>query len=248
MITLKLFKDEDLSGYTFIEGLPGAGLVGPMTCSYLIQKLEMVYIGYIESNFFPPIVAVHDSIPMYPVRLYKNEKYKLVVLIAEFTVPINAISELADELLNFVRKYGLEQIISIGGMPSDKIEDKTYALTSNAKAKKAAVEAGLEIVTDGVVAGVSGLLLVRGAQFKISVTDILVLVNPQIMDPKYAENAIMSLKKLVDISINTDELEAESKELQAKVREMLKKAKSSHENLGAPENTTADQAGPSMYA
>ncbi len=248
MITLKLFKDTDISGYTLIEGLPGPGLVGPMANSYMIQKLGMSYIGYIDSNYFPPIAAVHDKMPMYPVRLYKDDKFKLILLIAEFTIPITAMQELSDELLNFIRKNKISQVISIGGMPSPKAEEKAYAISSDPQIRKKISAAGIDLIADGVVAGVSAIMLLKAQQFNVAITDLLVPVNPQIMDPKYAETAIVNLKKLVDISINTDELEAESKELQSRVREMLKKAKSSHEQLDNTDNAVEEDTGPSMYA
>ena len=58
MIEIKLFKEQALKGYTLIEGFPGAGLVGPMASSYIIEKLGMEYIGKIESEQFPPIAVI----------------------------------------------------------------------------------------------------------------------------------------------------------------------------------------------
>ena len=54
MIEIKLTREIDFAGATLIEGFPGIGLVGPMAISYIIDKLEMKYIGYFESEDFPP--------------------------------------------------------------------------------------------------------------------------------------------------------------------------------------------------
>lgn len=245
MITLKLFQEAELSGYTLIEGFPGSGLVGSMTNSYMIDKLQMEYIGYIDSDSFLPVVAIHGNKPMYPVRIYMDSKYKLVLVIAEFTIPVPVMSKLTDEILDFVRKHSISQIISIGGMPSQKLEDKAFAITSDEQMLKKLKTLGIDTVEEGVIAGVSALLLLKAAPLKVPVVDLLVPVNPQIMDPKYAEIAIMNLKKLVNITINTDELEEESKAVQAKVREMLKKAKYSHDEL---DKAGSEEIGPSMYA
>ena len=61
MIEIRLFKDQNLKGYTFIEGFPGAGLVVPMASSYMIEKLGMEYVGYLNSDMFPPIAAVKTA-------------------------------------------------------------------------------------------------------------------------------------------------------------------------------------------
>ncbi len=95
MIEIKLFKDTNFKGYTFIEGFPGAGLVGPMTISYIIDKLQMKYIGYLESDQFPPLVSIHKNQPMPPIRVYATDKGKIITVFAEFAIGMEMISELS---------------------------------------------------------------------------------------------------------------------------------------------------------
>lgn len=246
MIELQLFKEVDLADYTLLEGFPGLGLVGPMTDSYIIEKLKMEYIGYIKSSSFPPIAAVHDSIPMFPVRIYRDEKYKVVIILSEFIIPPEVISQLAEEIINFVVKYNIKQIISIGGIPSQKPTNEVYAVSSDRKRVEEMESLGIKHIEEGVVAGVSGIILVEGMRRSIPVIDLLVQVNPSIMDPKYAELAIINLQKIINIEINTQELEEESKIVEARVREMLKNAKEGHEGYKNAINATGE--GPSMYA
>ncbi len=244
MIQIKMFKDYKLNGYTLIEGFPGAGLVGPMASSYMIEKLKMDYIGYIASDDFPPIAAVHFGKPMFPVRIYKSDTYKILIIIAEFTIPTNAIFALADELWAFIRKQGLKQVISIGGMPSAKPTNNAFAISTNEELSDKLKKAGIKTIEEGVVAGVSALLLANSYQYKIPVVDMLVQVDPTAMDPKYAVTAITNLKKVINIDINTDELEREAKVIEAKVRDIIKKTRDSHEDY---KNAT-EATGPSMYA
>lgn len=244
MIEIKLNKSYNLKGYTLIEGFPGAGLVGPMANSYIIEKLKMEYIGYIESDSFPPIAAVHDSIPMFPVRIYKDDQYKIVVVISEFTIPSEVIYQLSNELINFIRKEGIAQVISIGGMPTQKPTGTAFGIASNRDMAKKLKDVGISSIGEGVVAGVSALILANSIQFDFPVIDILVQVDPMMMDPKYAIFAITNLKKLIKIDINTEELEKESKLVEAKVREILKKTRDSHESY----KNAVDATGPSMYA
>jgi uncharacterized protein len=244
MIQIKILGEHKLSGYTMIEGFPGAGLVGPMTNSYMVEKLKMDYIGYIESNSFPPISVIHENQPMFPVRIYKSDKYKLVIVISEFTIPSEVIYDLSEELIGFVKKSEISSIISIGGMPSTKDVNEAYAVSSDNDFTKKITSAGINRINEGVVAGVSGILLSKCPEYKIPIMGILIPINPTIMDPKYAEVAIINLKKLMEIDINVDELEEESKKLQAKVKEMLKKTRDSHEGY----KNAIDATGPSMYA
>jgi uncharacterized protein len=244
MLDIVLHKDMNLRGYTLIEGFPGAGLVGPMAASYIIEKLGMASIGHIESDLFPPIAAVHDGVPMHTARIYADSKNKLVVVLSEFTIPQSVVYQLAGELLSFVRKSGIKEIVSIGGMPSEKPTDTAYVISSQPDVVKRAIREGLKPVREGVIAGVSALLITGAKEFNIPTTDVLVEVNPLIMDPKYAEVAIGGLSKLLGIIVDTEELESEAKEVEARVREMLKQAKSSHEHY----SKATEEVGPPSVA
>ncbi len=244
MIEIVLHEKAELRGYTLVEGFPGAGLVGPMAASYMIEKLSMKNIGHIESDLFPPIAAVHDGLPMHTARIYADAKNKLVVVLSEFTIPQHVIYQLAAELLSFVRKAGISRIVSIGGMPSQKPSDAAYIIASQPSMTKEAAKQGLKPVNEGVIAGVSALLITGAKEFDIPTMDLLVEVNPLIMDPKYAEVAISGLSKLLGIKIDTAELESEAREVEARVRDMVKKAKETHEHYGK----SSDEAGPPSYA
>jgi uncharacterized protein len=244
MMNIKLFKDYNLKGYNVIEAFPGAGLVGSMAGSYIIEKLGMEYIGYIESDLFPPIAAIHDGVPMFPARLYRDEKYKLLIVLSEFTVPSDLIYPLSMELLAFVRKYGISRIISISGMPSTKASSDLYIASQDNVMVKKANSAGIKPINEGVIAGISAILMVNAAQFKIPTLNLLVEVNPQIMDPKYAEIAIEGLNKIIGINIDLKDLEEEAKVVEARIRDLMKKMKASHDTY----TNAAEATGPSMYA
>jgi len=244
MIEIRLFDDANLKGYALIEGFPGAGLVGPMAVSYMVEKLKMKYIGYIESDLFPPIAAVHSGKPMHTVRLYLDSKNKIVVVLSEFTIPQTAIYQLANELLSFVRKKGICKIISIGGMASQKQTGVAYVISSSPELMKKAVKRGLKPVQEGVIAGVSALLITGAVDFNIPTVNLLVEVNPTMVDPKYAKTVIEGLHRLMGIDVDLAELNKEAHEVEARVKDMLKKAKDSHDHY----NKATDEAtGPSMY-
>ncbi len=247
MIEIKLFKDRSLKGYSLIEGFPGIGLVGPMAASYMIEKLEMEYIGYIRSDLFPPIAAVHNGIPMNTARIYADTKDKLVVVLSEFTIPTSVVYQLGSELMSFMRKNGIGNIISIGGTPTQKQGPAPYIISSDSAMVKKAAAQGIKRIQEGVIAGVSAVLMTSADEFGITASNLLVEVNPVIMDPKYAKTAIQGLQKLTGLKIDLADLDKETKEVEARVREMLKKAKDTHEHYNEAA-AGAGAEGPSMYA
>ena len=258
MITIKLFDKVDLGGFTFVEGFPGIGLVGPMAISYMIDKLGMEYCGYMESEEFPPLVSIHGGTPMPPVRVYYSEKLKIATVFAEFAIPVKITYEVAAELKKLIQQEKIAKIISIGGMPSgvqlpmddDSDSEKkakpeeVFAITSSKKLDAEVKKAGLSSVSEGVATGISAMLLIEAARSNIPDITVLVPVDQNIVDPRYAEQAIKAIDSLADLKIDTTELEREAKEVEAKIREMIKKSKESHESL----KQAIDSTGPSMYA
>lgn len=247
MMDIVLTQKANLKGYTMIEGFPGAGLVGPMAISYIIEKLGMKYIGHLESDAFPPLVAVHQESPMPPVRVYVNDKAKIVTILAEFAIPLDITYELTEKLYQFVKANGIAKVISIGGMPAPQqtvAAETVFAIASDDSSRKEATKAGMKPIGEGVATGVSALLLLKAVNDNIPDTNILVPVDPNILDPIYAELAIKSLNKLMKLNVDVDELDKEAKEVEAKVRDLIKRGRDMQE----VHKKAIDQAGPSMYA
>ncbi len=257
MINIKMHQNADLKGFTLIEGFPGAGLVGPMAISYIIDKLGMKYVGHMESPDFPPLIAIHENVPMPPIRVYWSEKAKLVTILAEFAIPLSLTYELSDMIFGFAKTNGVSRIVSIGGIPNiqgaaqqstpvqDSVPVSVFAIASNDDMKKDAIKAGLKPVGEGVATGVSALMMLKAVTSSIPDVNILIPVDPNILDPKYAELAIISLNRLINLGVDVSELDREAKEVETKIRELLKKNKALQD---AHKRTSDEASGTPMYA
>src|SRR5216110_3570459 len=88
-------KRMDLRGATVIDGFPSVGLVSSIVANYLINALNLVQIGIMDSVYFPTVAMVRDGQPMNPVRIYAGPKMddrdQIVVFISEFQPPPNLI-------------------------------------------------------------------------------------------------------------------------------------------------------------
>src|SRR5439155_1574209 len=67
-------KRMDLRGATVIDGFPSVGLVSSIVANYLINALNLVQIGIMDSVYFPTVALVSDGQPMNPVRIYAGPK------------------------------------------------------------------------------------------------------------------------------------------------------------------------------
>ncbi len=247
MIEVKLSQKANLKGFTLIEGFPGAGLVGPMAISYIVEKLGMKYIGRIDSDGFPPLVAIHNNKPMAPIRVYMDEKGKFVTVIAEFAIPLDLTYEMSRTLYDFIAASGISKIVSIGGVPiglHGPQQDGVFAITSTDDLRKDVQKAGLKPIGEGVATGISALLLLNAVTNGLPDVNILVPVDPNILDPKYAETAIINLNKLIKLGVNVNELDKEAKDVENKIRDLLKK----NREVQDAHKKAIDAAGPPTYA
>ena len=246
MIDIRMIKKVNMEQSTFIEGFPGAGLVGPMAVSYIIDKLGMEYVGYLESDEFPPIISIHEGIPMPPMRIYFSAKQKIVSIFAEFAIPISLIHELSNKIYEFISANNMVMIVGIGGFPSQPLpENKTvFTITSDKKVAEDIKKLGLEPILEGVSAGVGPMLMLKSKQDKLPALNILVPVDQNLINPVYAELAIDAINKLMNLNIDIEDLDKEAKLVESKIKDLLKKSKETHENY----KKALDETGPSMYA
>lgn len=249
MISIKLLKKSNIKGYTFIEGFPGAGLVGPMSISYIINKLKMKYIGYIEGDNFPPLVSIHNSTPMPLIRIYVSEEQKIVTAFAEFAIPIELVKELSNVLYNFIKDSGVSRIYSIGGIPQAQPaeigeQQKPFGVASNAALSKDIAKAGMQQIVEGVSTGVGAILLIKSTLESFDNINVMIQVQPNMVDPIYAITAIDTLRKMMGLKIDTSDLDKEAKIIEAKIRDLANKHKEAHETY----KKGVEDSGPSMYA
>ncbi len=252
MMEITMLKKVDLTGTTFVEGFPGIGLVGPMSISYMIDKLEMECVGYIDSPNFPPLISIHKGEPMHPIRVYYSKQNKIVTMFAEFAIPLELVYELVETVYGFVGKNKISAIYSIGGLPvslqqpgmQGKMSSGVYGVASKKTLAAQMQKANLKPIVEGVSTGVSALLLVRSKADNLDNINLMVPVQPGIIDPGYAESAILCLNKLMELDIDVSDLDKEAKEVEAKISEIINKHKESHESY---KNAVGD-SGPSMYA
>ncbi len=245
MIEIKISEPIDLRGFTFIEGFPGIGLVGPMAISYIIDKMKMDYVGYIDSDAFPPLVSIHNNVPMPPIRVYASKKSKIFTILAEFAIPLEQMHELSGKIFDFIKQSGISKIVSISGVPTAKYDENgpVFAIGSSDAVSKEIQKAGLKAVGEGVATGVSALLLLASVDSDIPDYNILVPVDPAMVNPKYAETAITAINRLLKLNIDIDELDKEAKEVEAKIKDILKR----HKEAQDASRKTTEEAGPPTY-
>ncbi len=231
----------DLKNPLLIEGFPGIGLVGTISASYLAEKLGMELMGYLVSDKFPPITAVHNYAPLYPARIYKSKKHNLIVLFSEFVIPISIVHKLAHAIVEWSAKRKIKQIISLGGIGLKGEQETVFGIASQPDLTKMLEKNGVKLIKEGATTGVSGVLLAECAAKNVPAISLLAEAKPNYLDPRGAALVLDAVKKITGLPIDTKELVKEADSIETKIKDIIENAKDAQEHY---EKTT--QLGP-MY-
>lgn len=218
--------DIELNKPLIIVGFPGVGLVGSIAASYFVEKNNFEMIGYVSSNEFAPLAAIHNYTPLPPVRMYFSKKYNILVILSEITIPVDISNEFAYKILDFAKELNSKKIISLGGISLKESENLIYLVGNKRKEIDFFISKKIgKSIKEGATAGVTGTLLAQGEIAGYSVLAILAEANPDFIDPKAASNALSALSKITGIPINTNELEKDARIFSEGIKDSIIKSK-----------------------
>jgi len=100
-----------------IAGFPGPGLVGSISTSYIIDKLNMHQIACVESQYISPGVIFIDGKLRHPFRLYANEAGNVCVLVCEAPLMINGIHSVLATVMDWAIKNTIQEVLVLDGIP-----------------------------------------------------------------------------------------------------------------------------------
>ena len=242
------FEDVDLKGATVIAGFPSIGLVSTIAANYLIDALNLKQIGCVTSSQFPALSVVHTGEPLSPVRIYAGEQgynKKIVVFVSEFKPKPNLINSISETIMKWANDKDCKLLISPEGMVVEgkSVEGgaqvEAYAIGSTENARSMLLEKKIAQFKNGIIAGVSGVLLNIGKQQNFNVISILAEAHPNYPDAKAAAAAINVMALLMGIEINVTPLYEESERIEKQLQKFHKQAK--------PMVSAAQAPQPSMY-
>ena len=75
-VVIEDFSTEIKEGATLLLGFAGIGLIGPIIANTLIRQIQDIKeIGFITSEYLPPISIFYDGVLRHPFRLYYSLKF-----------------------------------------------------------------------------------------------------------------------------------------------------------------------------
>jgi len=226
-------KEINVQGAVLIEGFPSIGMVSSIVANYLIKTLKMEYVGSIRSRHFQPTAVISAGVPMPPVRIYVGQPVEkkdcicdtLVVVTSEFPPPPELMQPLASHLLDWTKEKGIKTVISIEGIinaSKNYEEHSTYAIASSPAARKLLENRKITPLQNGIITGISGVLLHESELSGQNVICLLSDANPKIPDARAAARMIELLDTfLPKIKLDPAPLIKEAERLEEQIRQAM---------------------------
>jgi uncharacterized protein len=208
-----------------LVGVPDVGLVGSIALGYVILEQQMVEVGYLESDAFPPIIVVHQGDPKHPLRLYS--KGNIVAAISEMPIEARLIPLVAQTIVDWAKSKNAEILIALSGIAvQNRLEIDVpgiYGVGSSALMKKLMKDQGIEILEEGFITGLHAVVMKECLKKGVSNMILLAQSHLQYPDPGAAASLIASFDKMVGLKVDTKKLLDRADETRVRMRALMQR-------------------------
>jgi proteasome assembly chaperone (PAC2) family protein len=220
---INLYETPDLKKASFIAAWPGMGNVALTAVNYLREKLGAKLLGEIPpADYFAQTDAIVEKQiirppepPINQFYYYKSRHSQNDILF--FIGSVQPISHreyaFAGEILKFAQNFGTKIIYTTAAAPSDmNFHDKSrvFAVPNNRSLLKKLMEYRVHFMSEGVIAGLNGLLLSVAAEMGLKGVCLLGEIpfyTAQLEFPKASLSIVEVLTKLLNVTIDMVDLE-----------------------------------------
>ena len=221
----------DVENGILINGFPSTGLTSAVATESLISTTEFELGGIIDSDRFPPISIVKNGLPNYPTRIFVNNELKIAVFSSYLTLDVSLHKTAAKLMLNWAKEKKCSTIISSITVKGG-INEEVVAVASTGTARGKLVKAGITVIENATIPGISGVLLNEGMLNGQDVIVLLISSDKDIPDFTATSNLCNVLTKLVPgVSCNLTKLEKESKIIEQQIQQATDNTKELGDNI-----------------
>ena len=214
-------KKTVLKSPIIFAGFVGAGLVGPLSVGYMIEKLKMKEIAYLRSRHLPPSTVFMQGRLRHPFRLYSNNDGTICAVICEITLPFG-LHDIVNTILDWAEKNGSHEIVILDGVASKTHDGKAFCAAEEDLCR--VMESNdINMIPQGFITGVAGGLLNECLMRPIQGITLLVKANDKGADPLAAATLLDAVNRAYGLNINTSDLRKKKKRIGEDFRELLDK-------------------------
>ncbi len=226
MSEFKILKKDGvvLNNPVAIIGFPTIGLVGSILASYISKEKNMTFIAGITSPELPPYALIQNGEPFPPIRMYSSrgdDGNDIVVVTSEITPKPELCYDLTMRLLEVLGDLGVKRIIALEGVAQ---YDGTGIIVcgTNKETVEASKGDDVTVLNDGLVRGITGILLYEGRENNVDILALLCPASPNMPDPRASATIIGPLTRIVPgLGVDVGPLIKEAEEMESKIHQEI---------------------------
>ncbi len=229
-IEYRSYKDCDLTDSAVIIGFPSLGLVSSIATNFLSREMKQDLIGGFTSSQFPPYCILQNGVPMPQIRVFSADREsdpekpgvccsKISIITSEFIPKPEQNHDIAMAVLGWILDNNVKTVITLDGIPMftpDKYD--LIAAGSTEHAREMIGQYGMELFSEGMVRGISGILLYECSVRGIDVISMMGSAKSELPDPIGGARLLEPIKRMFpEITVNTEPLYEEAEELNKRI-------------------------------
>ncbi|OYT63393.1 proteasome assembly chaperone family protein [Methanosarcinales archaeon ex4484_138] len=206
------------------NGFPGIGLVGNIACQHVIDELDMVQRGSIDSRYFPPIAVLFDGIVSMPVRIYESIEHNLVIVISDIPIHPTISYGISKELVGWAEMVNVREIVPIAGIATMSGKHRVFGSATTCELLDR-VKDLVEIFQVGTISGIAGSIMTACHLQNIPAIGLLGETRGQNPEPRAAISVIEALNKIYGLDIDTENLLDQANEIETELQKLADQVK-----------------------
>ena len=238
-------RKKKLNSPILIAGFPGAGLVGSISTSYIINKLHMNQMACVESEFIVPGVIYAEGKLRHPFRLYSNEEGDVCVLVCEAPIMVHGMYSVLDTVVKWALDNKVKEVMVLDGIAVEGLPDSKRVpiiLSSDGKAADGAnlihdnnnsdvtnkeekdYDDSSIYPTTAFIGGIAGGILSSCLSNGIASKALLIFAARGMPDPEGSAILIESLSKITNnesLKIDTQQLRKQGASLKTRMEKII---------------------------
>lgn len=248
MPDIKVYKKIEVKEPIMLAGWPGMGNVALGAVNYLRRKLETFPFAEVEADrlFTPDAIVIEDGLAKLPDLprsvFYCSHHPKIIIFESDAQVSGSIGLQLMNLILDFARESNVRRIFTGAAFPvplSHKERSTVYGVANQKELRDWLMKYKVNIMEGGQISGLNGLLLGYAEQRGIEAACLLATMPNYAIsfpNPKASKAIVTVLARMLNIQIDTKELDVFSREMDKRMKAIEEKIQEMFPTAGKGEH------------
>ena len=221
--TIRIDEEVETEDALIVCCFPSVGMVSSVVAHFLIDHLDLKFVGGVTHPDLPALCLVNEGVPLPPIRAYSGDPVctvdgcdKVILLMSELMVPDPLVHDIVTAMFDWSKNAKTSKGVLIdafarkgmkGGLNGqepmvdyeDTPEIDVLGVGATPKMRTMLEELGIPMVEQGVIKGITGVLLGEANRRGRNILSIMVEADPRFPDARAAAVIIEKLNTLLPI-------------------------------------------------